>query len=163
MQQRQELVAGLKPPLRRLFHAIEQYGPLGAPDLRVDRTLNGNDGDWKGRSDGLTFELRALQAREGRSTAGEGGWHRVSRRGRSVPREGPRTRSEAGRDGLIALTSAAGSTSARAMMNGHGRRAAVEHKRPATTRAPRLARHEPPPAPGPPDRRPDVQLVASEW
>jgi hypothetical protein len=63
MQQRETLVADLKPPLRRLFRAIEQRGPLGAPDLRVDLPLNGTDGVWKGRTDGLTFELRALRAK----------------------------------------------------------------------------------------------------
>ena len=57
--QREELVEGLTPPLRRLFRVFEQHGPLGAPGLRVDLPLNG-DGTWKARADGMTTEIRKL-------------------------------------------------------------------------------------------------------
>jgi DNA-binding PadR family transcriptional regulator len=79
MQQQEEALAELKSAtLRRLFHAIEQHGPLGAPDLRRDLPINGDGDVWKARPDGMTKELRALQTagliqqvgtREGRGPA----------------------------------------------------------------------------------------------
>ena len=57
--QQEKLVAGLSPALRRLFRAIEQHGPLGAPDLHRDLPLNG-DGEWTGRRDGIK-EIERLQ------------------------------------------------------------------------------------------------------
>jgi hypothetical protein len=62
MNQQEEVIDSLSAPLRRLYQAIEQHGPLGAPELRVDLPLNG-DGDWKGRPDGMTKEIRTLQAK----------------------------------------------------------------------------------------------------
>jgi hypothetical protein len=60
--QREQLVADLGPPIRRLFRAIEQYGPMGAPALRVDLPLDGEPEGWKGRPDGMTKEIRTLQS-----------------------------------------------------------------------------------------------------
>jgi hypothetical protein len=62
MRRRDELVSGLTPPLRRLFWAFEQHGPLGAPDLHEDLPLEGGE-DWKGRTDGMTTEIHKLQAK----------------------------------------------------------------------------------------------------
>jgi hypothetical protein len=57
-----ELIRDLSPLVRKLYRVIEQHGPLGAPALRVDLPLDGEPESWKGRPDGVTKELRALQA-----------------------------------------------------------------------------------------------------
>ena len=62
MQQREKALAGLTPSLRKMFAVIEEHGPLGAPDMRRDLPLNNGHGTWKGRADGMTAELRRLQA-----------------------------------------------------------------------------------------------------
>jgi hypothetical protein len=59
---RDELVFGLTPPLRRMFRAFEQHGPLVLSDLREDLPLEGDD-DWKRRDDGMTTEVNKLQAK----------------------------------------------------------------------------------------------------
>ena len=79
--QREQLVEGLTPPLRKMYRAIEQHGPIGAPGLRVDLPLNNGDGMWKGRGDGMTAEIRKLRA--------EGLIRQV---GTDGSRGGPRTR-----------------------------------------------------------------------
>lgn len=57
-----ELLAGLGPTVRRLFHVLEERGPMMVRDLRVDIPLS-NGEVWKARVDGLTTELRKLQER----------------------------------------------------------------------------------------------------
>lgn len=63
MNQQEQALASLTPTLRRLYRAIEEHGPIGAPGLRVDLPLQNGDGPWKGRSDGMTKELNTLQAK----------------------------------------------------------------------------------------------------
>jgi DNA-binding PadR family transcriptional regulator len=63
MNEQEKALAALPPTARKVFSLIERYGPLSAPDLRVDgRVARDHPDEWKGGHGGLTDSLRPLLA-----------------------------------------------------------------------------------------------------